>query len=115
MKAEHSEPQQVALRLDWSAADGVDVKLLNQMVVQLGSPAAGQPDGFYLLLGEVTPPVVVGDDDETRERDLARYEGMLPVNVHGRYFVSRARMDEFIELLQRMTTQYDEISGGGRA
>lgn len=101
------------MRLDWSAAKDVDVEVVNQLVVQLAGPAGGRPDGLYLILGDAPPPLVVSDDEESRRTELAAYDGRLPVAVHGRYFVSRARLGEFIDVLQRVAKLYDGMSEGG--
>jgi hypothetical protein len=105
----------VRIQLDWRAAKAVDVQVATQIVAHLASPVGGRPDGLYLIVGDAPPPLILGEDDETRQAELATYEGKLPVAVHGRYFVTRARLGEFIEVLQRAATLYDEASEGGTA
>jgi hypothetical protein len=98
----------VELRLDWRAADEVGVRVANQFMVQVGNGAFG-PDGMYLIVGEATPPVVTGEDRAARRADLARYDGKLPVAVHGRYYVSRGRAQELVDLLTRQIQQHDRL------
>jgi hypothetical protein len=100
---------------DWSAAVGVEAKVATQFLVQIGTPAAGSPDGVHLIVGSVNPPVVVGDTEESRQAQLARYQGKLPVTVHGRYYFSRARLEELRNALKLIAETYDEVTeAGGR-
>lgn len=101
-------PAYVAVTLDWSDADGVDARHVNQVIAQLGVPAPdGAPDGIYIALGSLLPPVVLGDDEE-RRRALDRLQGTpVKVTVHGRFHMSRGLLEALIQLLQTTATQYD--------
>lgn len=102
------EVEQVAFNLDWSGADGVEPRLANQFVVQLAPPSGSVPDGVYLLVGDVTPPLVVSKNPEFRQAELDRYDGKLPVRVHGRYFLTRGRLEELRTVLDELARQFDE-------
>lgn len=104
---------QVDLQLDWSDAGGVEEHVATQFLVQIGMPADGKPDGVHLVVGHASPPVIVGDTAERRQEQLDRYGGKLPVTVHGRYFFSRARLEELRRALNTLAAKYDELSGVG--
>ena len=101
------------LQFDWSAAAGAEAKVATQFLVQIGVTAAGAPDGVHLIVGDVNPPVVVGRTEASRQEQLARYQGKLPVTVHGRYFFSRARLEELRNALNLLAEKYDEAAEAG--
>lgn len=88
---------------------GLPTTPLNQFVCQVGAPLRdGRPDGIYLLLGNVIPPFIVGNSPEEMQQfiDIAKAGG-AKVQVHGRYVLSRERLDELIEALQQIANIYD--------
>ncbi|MEU7952598.1 hypothetical protein AB0B62_15670 [Micromonospora chalcea] len=102
------EAQKTALRVIWDAADNIPVMAANQFAVTLGLPAAsGRPDGIYLLVGHLAPPTIVGAADEIRQYAEAS-GGKIAVSVHGRYLLSRDRLQELIDTLTSMAEQYDQ-------
>jgi hypothetical protein len=94
--------------VDWSDAAGTPVSFVNQFVAQLGPPTrSGRPDGIYLLLGNVAPPLIVGDDDEARRPYIeAAIAGIKP-EVHGQFYFSRERLDELIHSLHTIAENFD--------
>ena len=115
MTVGEGEQVQLELELDWSAAAALDAKIANQFIVQLGAPATGgAPDGVYLIIGEVTPPLIISNTAEGRKAQAESYGGRLPVRAHGRYYLTRARLEELRKVLDRIAAQYDEVSGGGQ-
>jgi hypothetical protein len=111
--ASEEEHTEVQLEFDWSAAVGVEAQVVNQFLLQIGMPAGDKPDGVHLLVGHSNPPVVVGNDETSRREQVARYGGKLPVTVHGRYFFSRARLEELRQALDKLAGAYDELSEPG--
>ncbi|OLT12268.1 hypothetical protein BJF78_24725 [Pseudonocardia sp. CNS-139] len=107
------DAQKIDLELDWSAGDSVEPKAANQFVVQLGPTVAGAPDGVYLIVGQVAPPLVVSNVPEKAQAQIERYGGRLQVHVHGRYHMSRARLDELRRVLDLLAEQYDEQASSG--
>lgn len=97
---QHAGDALVPLEVDWSAADALPVLLVNQVVAQIG-PASdrGTPDGAYIALGHVAPPILLGSPDEMR-RSLERLGGRLNVSVHGRYFLTTDQLQQLIRVLQ---------------
>jgi len=100
---------QVAVDLDWQAAAAVEPLHVNQVMVQMGVPAPnGVPDGIYITLGRVLPPLVGGPDEESQRKALEQLQGStVQVGVQGRFLVSRALLDSFIQVLQDMAAKYD--------
>jgi hypothetical protein len=101
-------PANVSVTLDWSGADGVEGHHINQAMAQLGVPGPdGTPDGIYVALGSVLPPVVLGDDEARREALESLRDSALKVAVQGRFHMSRGLLDALIRLLQTTAEQYD--------
>jgi hypothetical protein len=100
---------EVQLEFDWSEAVDAAPQYASQFLVQIGMPANGRPDGIHLVIGHVNPPLIVSDDEESRRRQLARYEGQLPIKVHGRYVFSRAKLEELRSVLNNLAEKYDEL------
>ena len=102
-------PEQVPMRLDWNDIENHPSFHVNQLIAQIGPPSSnGVPDGFYLAMGSVTPPVILGDDDDQRMARIAELAGgVLTVDVHARIHVSREVLGDIITVLQRVADQYD--------
>jgi hypothetical protein len=105
------------VEIDWSAAQTTPVLLANQFVVQVGTTSSVDrpaPDGVYLIVGQAAPPVILPGSTESVTRQLARLDNRLPVTVHGRYFLTRQRLDELIAVLTETAEKYDEAATKGR-
>ncbi|MEV7970026.1 hypothetical protein AB0O34_29175 [Sphaerisporangium sp. NPDC088356] len=98
------------ITVDWSAANGVPITHVNQFVVQPGPPTAGAgPDGVYLMLGSIPPPMIPMDaEGQKRALELLKATG-LKVAVHGRFQMSRERLDELMQVLQQTAENYDRM------
>jgi hypothetical protein len=100
----------IAITLDWSAATDIEPRHVNQVLAQLGNPGQdGVPDGIYLALGSVAPPIIQGNDDETRQRAVEALGDSIGVSVQGRYHMSRGSVDVVIKILQTVADQYDAV------
>lgn len=99
---------QVLVRLEWSEAEQTPASHVNQVLAQVGPPSSrGVPDGIYVALGSVSPPVIPADDDR-REARLEELAGsVLKVAVHARIQLSREALQELIQVLQTTADQYD--------
>lgn len=53
------------------------------------------------------------DDLSRQHRRARRYDGKLPVTIHGRYFMSRTRLEELRRALDRLASTYDTLSEEG--
>lgn len=114
-----ASPQQIMVELDWGEAEETSAQHVNQVLAQLGPPSSmGVPDGIYVALGTVSPPVIPPDDDR-REARVAELAGsVLRVAVHTRIHLSREALRDVIDVLQTTAAQYDasvDLMGGQHA
>ncbi len=101
-------PEQVSVRLDWSAAEACPVQHVNQVLAQVGSPSeSGVPDGIYVAVGSVSPPVIPADPEERAERVAALGASALKVAVYGRVNMSREVLGDLMRILKVTADQYD--------
>ena len=107
------EPQRLSVRLDWSETAAAPVWHVNQAIGQLGTPVKGIPDGIYLVLGNMEPPVI--PDAETRTRIINELLASgAKISVPGRFHLSREAADEVVRILQETIAQYDAAVSGAR-
>ena len=104
----------MAVPVRWNL-EGVPTLFANQFVATLGPPTAdGVPDGIYMVLGTVAPPLIIGDTPEARKAYVeAAMRGGLTAEIHGRYFLTRGRLDEVIKALETIRDRYDEAASAG--
>lgn len=101
-------PEQVPMRLDWSEAETSPASHINQLLAQIGPPSSnGVPDGLYLAMGSVAPPIVLGNEDQRLARVAELTGGILKVAVHARVHVSREVLGDLIRVLEKAAEQYD--------
>jgi hypothetical protein len=104
----HSEddsvsPVQLTLQVDWSEAVDLETQHVNQFAVSPGPPNEdGTPDGIYLIVGNVAPPLLLGAGQSTPPTSLS-------VRAHGRFHLSRERLDELIRALQVTAQNFDRV------
>ena len=88
------------------------IKPVNQFVATVGTTGEGaEPDGVHLIFGYLSPPMLLGTPEEIRLQAEALTE--LPVEVAGRFLLTRARLGELISVLQSVAGQYDAMEGRG--
>ncbi|PSL37003.1 hypothetical protein CLV49_0606 [Labedella gwakjiensis] len=88
------------LHIQW-ANDPSSVPVpVNQMAIQ-GAPDSetGNPDGFFLTFGHVSPPIII-DPDAEKVRDVME-STVLPVVPVGHFFLTAGRLRELQRLLNR--------------
>jgi hypothetical protein len=102
---------QVTVNIDWSQIAAVEPQLVNQVMGQLAAPLGdGVPDGIYIGIGVVAPPIVNASDPQAVRRLADQLQGTsLSVTPYGRFYVSRAFLDVIIQTLQKTADQYDSI------
>ena len=109
-------PDQVRMGLDWSEIENCPSSHVNQLIAQIGPPSSnGVPDGLYIGLGSVAPPIVLGDEEQRAERVAELTGSILKVDVHGRFHVSREVLGDIIAVLQTAAEQYDASLPGATA
>lgn len=103
-------PDQVALRLDWGGIGAVPVSHVNQLAAQVGPPSQqGVPDGVYIAVGSVQPPLVVGDAAQRAARVAELQGGSIAVTVSAYLHMSRDTLGDVIKVLQTAADQYDNF------
>lgn len=101
--------QQVLVRLDWSEVEQTPAHHVNQVLAQVGPPSSkGIPDGIYVALGSLSPPVIPPDDDRREARVAELADSVLKIAVHARVQLSREALQDLIQVLQTTADQYDE-------
>jgi hypothetical protein len=101
-------PQELRVTVDWGDVSSLPVIPLNQFVCQVGAPLRdGRPDGIYLLFGNVAPPLIMGETPEERQQFIDMAKAGARIQVHSRYILSRERLDELIEALQKIADIHD--------
>lgn len=104
--------QQVLVGLDWSEAEQAPAHHVNQVLAQVGPPSSkGVPDGIYVALGSVSPPVIPADEERREARVAQLTGGVLKVTVHARVQMSREALGDLIQVLQTTANQYDTSVG----
>lgn len=100
---EKAQPN-VTFHVDWPAAADVPTQHVNQFTLSPGLPTRdGTPDGIYLELGHLAPPVIrPGTDPATMDTHLS-------VQVLGRFHFSKERLDELMGSLQEIAQKYEKI------
>lgn len=101
----------VQVGLIWPDAEDQAVLRANQFVYQLSPGPDGKPEELILVLGNVTPPLVLGTPEEVQAMMSAL--GAVAVRTHGRYSISRGRLDELIGLLIQAAQNWDAQANGG--
>jgi hypothetical protein len=101
-------PDQVSVRLDWSAAEACPAQHVNQVLVQVGPPSeSGVPDGIYVAVGSICPPVIPADPEGRAARVAQLTASVVKVAVYGRVSMSREVLDDLMRLLKLTADQYD--------
>jgi hypothetical protein len=101
-------PEQVLVKLDWSEAEDSPAPHVNQALAQLGPPSGrGVPDGIYVALGSVLPPLIPPDEEARAARVAELQTSVLKVAVHARVHLSREVLGDLIHVLQVTAQQHD--------
>jgi hypothetical protein len=99
------EPPAVQFSLIWPGVDELEVRAINQHLVQIGQDAGGFPEELIVTLGHLTPPVLLGTPDEQRATLSAL--GVVAVHPVVRVSLTRARALELIGSLTMAMRQWD--------
>jgi hypothetical protein len=84
---------QLQVQAQWDLDPRQAVAAANQILIQPGLPAGtSQSDGFYLILGHISPPAFPSPDAAEAARNGGAVVPVVPV---ARVFVSHARLEEF--------------------
>ncbi len=102
---EESAGGEIQIPVIWVERESLNVQYVNQFLTQL------EGDEIFLDLGTLTPPVILGETPE-EQRQQAERIGFVPVRTVTRVAMSRRRLAELIELLQRTAIRYDATTKG---
>jgi hypothetical protein len=105
--AQHEQPDSFIVPILWADVDDKPVLTVNQLLSQI-DVANGVADTVLLTFGHAAPPPVLGDD--MREQ-LANYPAVLSHAVV-RVSVGRARLQEFVNVLNETLEKMDRFEGG---
>jgi hypothetical protein len=103
---------QTSVNLDWGEVAALEPSHVNQVMTQVGNPGPdGTPDGIYVGLGHVSPPIVPPGTSVEQAAEELRGSN-VPVKALGRYHMSRAMVgvDKLIGDLRRVAEQYDALA-----
>jgi hypothetical protein len=100
--------ENIQVQVSWAGLDTAVVPV-NQFITSVGLPAAvtGEPDGIQLVLGYLSPPLLLGNQEEVLRK--VRELGEIKVEARGRFVLTRSRTEELIKVLQTALTQYDQV------
>ena len=90
----------IALPLVFVGAEDVPILYANVFVAQF------QQDELLLTVGQVAPPILLGDEGERREQ--AERLSYVPVKVMARLALTRDRMAELLGVIQDNLAAYDD-------
>ena len=96
---------ELSLKLDWSGLEDLPVQFVNRFVVQHDAAA----NEFYLNVGAVSPPLIMGSDvDRIAAAAKLRERGTIPVHPVARLGLTPERVLELIRALQTNYRNYQE-------
>lgn len=64
-----------------------------------------QQDEFLLIVGQIAPPILIGDPEERRAQ--AQAVSYVPIKVVARFGLTRTRIQELIQVLQSNLDTHD--------
>ena len=98
-----TEAEFIPVPLVYVGIDDVPILYANQFIIQ------HQQDEFIISIGQVSPPVLLGDEAEQREQ--AERLSYVPVKVVARLALTRQRLTELIAVLQSNLESFDAWKG----
>lgn len=108
-----SQDPGVAVSLIWPDVEDHPVLSTNQFVAQLAPGPDGVPEELILVVGHIAPPLVLGSQEQVEA--LMRALGSISVKSHGRFSMTRSRLQELIQLLAMQAEKWDQALSGGQS
>ena len=106
------ETSELSLKLDWSGFEELPVNFANRFAVQHDA----QANEFYLNVGAVSPPLLMGSDADVRAAAAKlQKRGTIPVHPVARLALSPERVLELIRALQTNYRNYQETQARSQA
>ena len=100
MAEEDDDQDAFAVPTLFIGADDETVQFANHFAIQ---HLEGE---FVLTISQLSPPVLLGTDEEKREQ--VRALSYVPIKVIGRFGFTRGRLESLIEVLQTNLARFDE-------
>ena len=100
-----AEEPTITLPIVYIGLEDVPVLFGNNFVIQ------HEQDEFILTVGQLTPPIVLGTQEERIEQ--AKKLSYISVKVVARIGFTRQRLVELIQILEENLKTYDERQRGG--
>jgi len=98
------ESQGIALPIAYVGLEELTIAHANHFVLQI-SP----PDQFILVIGQVAPPLILGDEDESRQQ--LEQIAYIPAKPLARVALTQARVEELRDLCERQLKLLDSLRG----
>jgi len=99
------DTSELSLKLDWSGFEDLPVHFSNRFAVQHDA----QTNEFYLNVGAVSPPLLMGSDADVMAAAAKLQErGTIPVHPVARLALTPERVLELIRALQTNYRNYQE-------
>ncbi len=106
MAKESRRVNELALKLDWTGLENLPISFVNQFAVQHDA----RTNEFYLSVGAVSPPLIMGSDaDRTATAAKLKERGTIPVHPVARLGLTPERVLELIKALQTNYRTYQEV------
>jgi hypothetical protein len=95
-------PEGVHLSVVWEGIDDMPILFVNQFLGQVG-----QQSEVILSFGQLAPPAIVGETQKEREKQ-ARSLTHLPVKPIARLALTRAGLEQLVDVLHKTLENYDK-------
>lgn len=94
-----TEPESVQVRVAWIGVDDTPIQFVNQVLTQFNE------NEFIVTLGQLSPPVILGDENERREQaEALEYVPVMPV---ARLALTPAGMKDLVRVLSQNLETYE--------
>ena len=97
----------ISIPLVWIGAEDTSIVLANSFVIQ------HEQDEFVLIVGQYTPPILLGSPEERLEQ--AKKVAYVPVKVVSRIGFTRQRLVELVDVLKTHLEKYDRKHTGQKS
>ena len=106
MAKESRRVNELALKLDWTGLENMPISFVNQFAVQHDA----RTNEFYLSVGAVSPPLIMGSDaDRIATAAKLKERGTILVHPVARLGLTPERVLELIKALQTNYRTYQEV------
>lgn len=101
-----AEPEYIQVRVAWIGVDETPIQFVNQVLAQFSE------NEFIVTLGQIAPPVMLGDEQERREQ--AESLEYIPVTPVARLALTPAGMRDLVQVLSSNLETYEGKEARGQ-